>query len=276
MTTNTLAKVFLSLVLMIGCTTVATSERTVSSSDDDGKDACKMIRINEKDEQAKYIGGLICGVLYQSYSDLTSIIIDVGAIEDQPMLNKFSDGKLSFISFFNPNKFMPFRKDGYIIGYSRDKIFNPDKTLPEFTIDNLKAVIAHELAHTVIWRSLPALSDVGYATYTAMESNRAHFERQVDVVAIKRGIISGYLYAEELGNYRTVNEARTEPQKRSYLRKMYYFGEQLKLIEDAGLSYTDKKQRDLFFIKFYKDVPQSVESVKTKIKLIAQEIKDGK
>jgi hypothetical protein len=223
---------------------------------------CPDISFDSDNKNEAYIAGIVCEVMHDSYQDLLKIKIEVKAIEDSKMLNKFSNGKLSFISFFNEKRFIPFANNGYIIGYSKVKLFNQNQSGPQLTHENLKAVLSHELSHTVLWKKISPLGDVGYAAYTTVGSAdvRAKYERQIDIDAIERGIQSGHLYSRDLGGYRSINEMRTEQSKRAYLRQVYYFGEQLQMIEDAGLKYSGKT-RDKFFNKLRKNAPVQIKEL---------------
>lgn len=221
---------------------------------------CENLSYDQSNPQSVVIAGIVCHVIQDSYSDLQGAGIKIKVIEESKTLSSFSKGRLSFISFFDGARFLPFSNRGFVFGYSRKKIF---ESTDRPSGDAIRAVVAHEMAHTVKWRSLNSLGTIGYAAYTTLgnEKVRGKYERSIDIVALRRGIESGKHYAAGLGEYREWNAQKTEVNEREYLKTVYYFKEQLIEIETLALSL-NSATREVFFNKLEKSAPVSIEGIR--------------
>lgn len=221
---------------------------------------CPNLEFDTTNPQAQNVSELVCDVILDSYPELEHLEILVTSIESSKMLSKFSKGRLTFISFFNLKRFHLSGKKGYLIGYSEKKLFQSTDTP---SVQALKSVIAHELAHTLRWKRKGSLGAAAYAAYTTLggEKIRGKYERSVDIEALYQGIISNHYYAQGLAEYRNWNLNQTDEDKRAYLKSVYYFEPQLFLIENLGRSLSGKTRRR-FFKKLIKKAPHALEEIK--------------
>jgi hypothetical protein len=232
---------------------------TLMSTQSYGQKKCTNLEYDQSNTQDVFVSGIACNVIKDSYPELLNVKIKIVAIEDNKLLSSFSKGRLSFISFFNLKHLVPFSKSGYLLGYSRIKVF---ESSPSPSNLSLTSVIAHELAHTLRWKRLGAGGSIVYAAYTTLgnEKVRGKYERSIDIMAIYYGIQSNSYYAQGLADYRQWNYLQTSVEKREYLKQVYYFEDQLTLIEDLGRSINDRK-RAAFFKELSKQAPIDIEAI---------------
>lgn len=190
---------------------------------------CSNLHLRTTSVHGEEVRNTLCTLIHESFHTLENENIDIVAIEEDPILTSFSEGKITFLSFFRP---LPlWGESKYYIAFSKDKFASG-----YFTQDMKKGVLAHELAHTLQWRFLKTdHARLLYATYANSSSERLKkFEHQADVIAIQMGVKNEVDYAEGLADYRECNhEVVDNVQKKQYLMETYNFRPELEEIRDS-------------------------------------------
>lgn len=150
-----------------------------------------------------------------------------------------------FRSRFSFTRFLTFRKLHYLI------LVNPKIYKNDAPKEGIRAIIAHELAHSAYYKRHNCFELLGLA---ALQSNSftARFERGADLQAIKRGYGAG-LKQYRLWLYKNIPAKNLRAKKRDY-----FSPEEIDII----LETIEKKPELIDY--FIENVPRNVEEIKVR------------
>lgn len=180
---------------------------------------------------------IIVEIVKESYPELANAKIKVETFESR------SD---FFRSQFSVARFLTFRRPHFVI-FVNPQIFS--KGAPP---DGVRAIIAHELAHTDYYRRHNRFELLGLIALKS-QSFTVRFERGADLQAIKRG------YGEGLKSYREWLY-RNIPAKKTPAKKRDYFSP-----EEIDLILAAMKENPSAVDDFIKKVPRDLAAIKAAI-----------
>jgi hypothetical protein len=153
-------------------------------------------------------------------------------IKESRILREFAGDKISFLSYFTPGT-IPYREK-YFIGYNPKKLEDN-----QLTFDEMRSVLAHELAHTVQWENMKSdFNRIRNSLFMEISfKSKRLFESNADRIAISLGLSVSEKYTEGLISYRETNYVNTEDrEEQEYLLKLYNFADELRQIESEESS----------------------------------------
>lgn len=191
------------------------------------------------------ISRIVAEVVKESYPELQNTKIKVKTFESK------SD---YFRSQFSVTRFLTFRKLRCVI------LINPHVYEKNAPADGIRAIIAHELAHTAYYKRHNRFELFGLI---GLESKAftARFERGADLQAIKRG------YGAGLKNYREWLYRNIPPAKMPAKKRDYFSPEEIDLILAAI------KEKPALMNFWIKKVPRSADEIRASAKSFSQDEK---